>query len=98
MARKINPITSGGIFPLIPQKPPKKDVPLAGKVVPPPNSPAKNRVSIPPKAGAVSQPKHTGRNIAITAALVLVTLGIIKSVKDYNTNRKAEKSVEVVKK
>ena len=100
MTRKVNPIISGRLFPFVPNKPPKKtDMPLAGKVVPPKSNPI-NKPDVPfsPRAGAVSRPKHTGRNIAITAALALVTLAVVKGVKDYKADHKAENPKEMVKK
>jgi len=99
MAKKINPIISGGIFPLSPKPPKKTESPLAGKIVPSKNTPVGNtHTSVTPKAGVVTKPKHTGRNVIITAALALVTLAVVKGVNNYRSNHNTDKTVEVVKK
>ncbi len=91
MARKINPIISGRLFPFVSNKPPKKTD------IPPKSNPIRSPRQLSPGTSVSGQSKHIGRNVAITAALALVTLAVVKGVKDYKVDHKTEKAKESAK-
>ena len=91
MTRKVNPIISGRLFPLVPNKPPKK------KNIPPKSNPIISPRQLSPETSVARQSKHIGRNIAVTAALALVTLAVVKGAKDYRANHRTENTKEIVK-
>ena len=91
MTKKVNPIISGRLFPFVLNKPSKS------KNIPPKSNPIRSPRQLSPETGVARQSKHTGRNIAITAALALVTLAVVKGVKDYRAGHKTENAKEFVK-
>ena len=88
MTRKVNPIISGRLFPFVLNKPSKS------KNIPPKSNPIRSPRQLSPETGVARQSKHTGRNIAITAALALVTLAVVKGAKDYRANHRHKRCRE----
>lgn len=93
MVDKIGAPMAGKVIPGNPNSVPKPkttNTPMAGKVIPGnPNSVPKPKTTNPPMAGKVAPKKSGGKTCAIvTAALALLTLGIICIDKHNRNNNK----------